>query len=299
MRSATCGEDLIDSRFFKAIQQLPYRLIDAGDTRNGSGPRNDAHLIGRVAPVMGLPQRIATPPATDILVDDGNEVDRLTRGLALFDEERHICRMQEHRAGIGVAGQQCRDRTFGIFEQSLGLGGEDCRNRAIVHSIQACLGALQHGREALPPGDVQPGRAGPLGVGGAIPLTDCQFDVSAQPLQVGHIGNIAEIGLRGQRHRGDDLVAARCHRLGITGDIIEQSATARCGVINLVNVGAELAAPRCHTAGCFSGTHPVLGADRIDEQLLDRLRRGGLQAGHCGGTGQNAVHRHHGVSVGL
>ena len=126
--------------------------------------------------------------------------------------------------------------------------------------MKSGLGALQHCREAVPPGDVKPGAA----------ITHRQFDVALQPLQVRHVGDITEVGLGSERHRGDDLPAPRRHRLGITGDVVEQPAATRCGVVDLVNIGAQLTTPGRHAAVGFSGTDPLIGANRIDQQLLDR-----------------------------
>ena len=43
--------------------------------------------------VVGLPQRVAAPPAPHVLVDDRHEVDRLAQRLAQLNEERHVRRM--------------------------------------------------------------------------------------------------------------------------------------------------------------------------------------------------------------
>ena len=172
---------------------------------------------------MGLPQRIATPPAPDVLVYHRNEVDRLTRGFALLDEERHISGMQQHGGGIGETTQQRGDRAVGISQECLALSTvEQSFNRAAVLRVQPRLGALHHGSEPIPPGHVQPWRVIPFGVGGAVTVTDRQFDVTLQPLPISHLGDIAEIGFGGRGHGCDDLVAARGNRLGVTGDVIEQ-----------------------------------------------------------------------------
>ena len=73
-------------------------------------------------------------------------------------------------------------------------------------------------------------------------------DVALQPLQVGHVADVAEVRLGGVGHRGDDLVAALGDCVGVAGDLVEQAAAARRGVVDLVDVGAELAAAAGHAA---------------------------------------------------
>ena len=209
--------------------------------------------------VVGLPQRVAAPPSADVFVDHRHEVHRFARGLALLDEERNVGRMQQHGGGIGVALHQGRDGPIRLVGR---LGGVEERvDRTAVQRMQSGLGALQHCREAVSPGDVQPVAA----------ITHRQFDVALQPLQVRHVGDITEVGFGGERHRGDDLPAPRRHRLGITGDVVEQSPATRGCVVDLVDVGAELAAPGGHATAGFSGTHPLVGAGRVDQELLDRV----------------------------
>ena len=69
-----------------------------------------------------------------------------------------------------------------------------------------------------------------------------QLDVAAQPLLVGHLGDVAEVGLAGVGHRGDQLVLAGERGLGVAGDLVEDATGARGAVVDLVDVGAELAA---------------------------------------------------------
>ena len=66
-----------------------------------------------------------------------------------------------------------------------------------------------------------------------------------------------------------------------------------------MDVGAELATAGGHAVQRLSGPDPVLGAGGVDEELLDRRRGGGLQAGHRGGADQDPVDRHQRVAVGL
>ena len=145
----------------------------------------------------------------------------------------------------------------------------------------------------------QPRAARAGGVGGAVAVADGQLDVALQPLQVGHLGDVAEVRLGGVGHRGDDLVAALGDRLGVAGDLVEQPAAARRGVVDLVDVGAELAAAGSHAALiAFPAPDPGVGAVGVDQHLLDRRRGGGLQRGHRGGADQDAVDRHQREAVG-
>ena len=158
--------------------------------------------------------------------------------------------------------------------------------------MQPGLGALEHLVEPVAPGVGQPRAAGRCGVGGAVAVADRQLDVALQPLQVGHVADVAEVRLGGVGHRGDDLVAAGRDGLGVTGDLVEQPAAARCGVVDLVDVGAELAAAGSHAALGFSGADPVVGAGGLDQHLLDRGRGGRLLGRHRRGADQDAVDRH-------
>ena len=114
--------------------------------------------------------------------------------------------------------------------------------------MQPGLGALEHLVEPVAPGVGQPRAARQRGVGGAVAVADGQLDVALQPLQVGHLSDVAEVRLAGVGHRRDDLVAACGDRLGVTGDLVEQPAATRGGVVDLVDVGAELAAAGSHAA---------------------------------------------------
>ena len=158
--------------------------------------------------------------------------------------------------------------------------------------MQAGLGALEHLGEPVTPGVGQPRAAGRGGVGGAVAVADGQLDVALQPPQVRHLADVAEVRLAGVGHRGDDLVAALGDGLGVTGHLVEQPAAARSGVVDLVDVGAELAAAGSHAALRFSGADPVVGAAGLDQHPLDGGRGRRLQCRHRGGADEDAVDRH-------
>ena len=295
------GQHLVDGGLLEAVQQLADGLVDAGDAGDGSGAGDDADLVGVIAGVMGLPQRVAAPPAAHVLVDDRDEVDGLAQRLAQGDEERDVRRVQAQGLGLGVPGQQLGDGALRIFKQRFAFrGGREQRvDAAGVGRVQAGLGALQHLFEAVAPGDVEPRRVVALGVGGAAAVADRELDVALQPLLVGHVRDVAEVRLRGVGHGGDDLVAALGDGVGVTGDLVEQAAAPRSGVVDLVDVRAQLATAGSHAALRLTGADPVVGALGVDEELLDLRRGGGLEGGHGGGTDQDAVDRHQREAVGL
>ena len=85
---AARGEQTVDRRVLEAAQQLGDRLVDAVDAGDRDGAGDDADLVGGVARVVRLPQRVRTPPAAYVLVEHRHEVDRLARRTALLDEEQ-------------------------------------------------------------------------------------------------------------------------------------------------------------------------------------------------------------------
>ncbi len=106
---AAGGQHLVDGGLLEAVQQFADRLVDPGDAGDGRSTRDDAHLVGVVAGIVRLPQRVAAPPAAHVLVDHRHEVDRLAQRLAQLDEERHVGRVQLHglrRRGSGPAARR-------------------------------------------------------------------------------------------------------------------------------------------------------------------------------------------------
>ena len=83
LRRATGGEQAVDRGVLEAAQQLGDGLVDPVDAGDRDGAGDDADLVGGVARVVRLPQRVRAPPAAHVLVEDGHEVDRLARGTAL------------------------------------------------------------------------------------------------------------------------------------------------------------------------------------------------------------------------
>lgn len=202
--------------------------------------------------------------------------------------------MQLQGPGIRVALQQPIDRGLRILKQRLAFGGirEESLDRAGVLRMKSRLDSLEHVGEPVPPCVGDPRAARRCGVGGAVAVTDRQLDVTVQPLQVGHAADVAEVGLGRVGHRRDQLVTTGRHGIRVAGDLVEQPAAPRGGVVDLVNVRAQLATAGSHAAVGFSGADPVIGAGRLDQHLLDGRRGGGLQGRHGRGTDENSVDRH-------
>ncbi len=207
----------------------------------------------------------------------------------------------QHRGGVvGVRRLESAERCEGLVQRR--RIREQRLDGAAVVAVQSGLGALQHLAEAIPPRHVQPHRLRGvddrvLHVAAAVERlrgvdAHGQLQVAAQPLLVGHRGDVAEVRLGGHVERGDDLVAAGRDGVGVTGDLVEQTARARRGVVDLVDVGTELAAAGSHAALRGSRTDPVGGAGGVDEHLLDVGRGGGLERRHRGGADEDAVERH-------
>ena len=152
------SQHLVDRGLLEAVEQFADGFVDPGDTCNRGGAGDDAHLVGVVAGVLRLPQRVTAPPTPHILVDDRHEVDRLTQRLAQADEERHIGGMQHNGFGVGVAANERGDGLFRAFQQRRVV--EQRLDGAVVLKVQPRLGPLQHLLEPVAPGVGQPGAAG-------------------------------------------------------------------------------------------------------------------------------------------
>jgi hypothetical protein len=84
----------------------------------------------------------------------------------------------------------------------------------VVGRVQAGLGTLHHRVESVPQSDIKPDRRA------------AQLKEPTQPLGVGHLGDVAEVGLGRAVQCLDDLVATGLDGLGVAGDLVEQAAGA-------------------------------------------------------------------------
>ncbi|CAM2836923.1 hypothetical protein ACSL103130_04160 [Actinomyces slackii] len=290
----------LDGGGLEASQQLAHGLVDGSDAGHGNGAGDDAHLVGAVARVLGLPQGVGAPPAQDVGVDDGDEGHGLGVLAAQVDEPGGVHGLDARDGRRGVALGQRRQGGVGVDDGV--VVGEQGGDLAVVGAVQTGLDAVEQVEEA-----VVPALVGPVGLGGGAPVVGghAQLGVAGGPLQVGHLLHVAEVGLGGLGQRGDHLLAALGHGRLIAGELLDESRGAGRGVVDLVEVGAQVGQARGHAADGLPGGDPaaldpgVLGdAGGVDQELLDVVVGLGLQAGHGGGAHHDAVHGGGGGAVG-
>ena len=302
------------------VEQLPDRLVGAGDPGDRGRAGDHADRVGVVPGVVSLPEGVRAPPPAHVAVDDGDERHGLARQRADVEELDGVRRVQRRGGQLGVAGGQRVDHLGGAFHPR--RVRERRPDDAGVDGVQARLGALDHAVEALADGGVEPHRAravadvvdqvaaqiegaGAAGVGlrvaavGPRARGQAELGEAAEPGGVRHGVEVAEVRLGRAVDRGDDLVPARGHGVGVAGDLVQQAAGAGGRVVDLVDVRAELAAAGGHPALRAAGGHPVVHADGVHQELLDLRARGGLEGGHRGGAHEDAVHGHGRVTVGV
>ena len=96
----------------------------------------------------------------------------------------------------------------------------------MVRFRKAGFGAGNHLLETTCPGKIDP----------RAHVRD--FDITGQPLGVGHGVDITEIRLGGASNHGDDFFAARGYCVGVSGNLVQQPSGLGEGVINFVDIGA-------------------------------------------------------------
>ena len=290
------GGHALDHGGFKAAEDVGHRLVHGGDAGHGDRAGDDAHGIGGIAGVLGLPQLVLAPPTQQVVVDDRHERHRL-RILAY--EHREPClvhRGDGQLAGLRVGFGKLGDRGVRIgFD--VGAGSEQrCEFAAFLRG-DAGFDALQQVQEAIGVGFVHP-REGEVGE-------------TLGPLKVGHGLQIAEIRLGGGVQRRDDLVATAFQLLRVLHDAHQQAAAAGGGVLQLVDVGVQVAQTGGDAALGLAGRHPLLtqrgeriivvalgrNARSADEHLLDFRVGVRFLGGHDGGADEHAVHRHERTAV--
>ena len=97
------GLERLDGGGLETAQEVSDRLIDGGDAGDGDRTGDDAHLIGGVARVLGLPQGVGAPPAQDVGVEDRYEGHRLGVLAAQVDEPGGVSGLDAGARGGRVA----------------------------------------------------------------------------------------------------------------------------------------------------------------------------------------------------
>ena len=281
-RRISGSEKSVHRDFFEALQEFGDGFVDALDAGNRHRPGDDADLIGAITLVMGLPQRIRTPPTAHVAIEHGDEVDRLARSAAEVDEERNIGRVDDDAFGVGVSIHKSPNRFRPIVDR--GRIGEQRRDLTAVGVVQTRFGLLDHAVEAVALGHVEPH------------LPAREFNKAFEPCGVRHGLDITEVGLGRGVECGDDLVTAFGNRVGIAGDLVEKSTATRSGVVDFVDVGAKLTETGGHAARSGARTYPIGGAGCVDQQLFHRGSSRGFECRHSGGADEDAVERHRRVA---
>ena len=296
----------------EAVEEFADGLVGSLDTRDGHRARDDAHLVGGVARIVCLPQRVRSPPAPHVGVDGGHERDWLARGAEDREELGDVRRVQRSGGRVRVAGGDRLDDRVRVLDAR--RCRELRRDGSGVAGVEARLGALDELVESVAKADVEPGGVLCLGDGlaevaagvedvdaarlpGLARLAHAQCGKACEDVGVRHLVQIAEVRLGGGVDRGDDFLAALGDRVRIAGNLVEETPGAGGRIVDLVDVRAELAAARGHPARGVACADPAGDALGVDEHLLDLRARGRLECRHRGGADKHGVHGHRGETV--
>ena len=181
VRCRTLLQQRIRGGLLEAGKQVGHWLVLRGNTCHGHWTRDDAHLVGGVALILGLPQGIFAKPGLQVTIDG-----RYPRhGLDVLVVQRNppggIARGDLRNARGGVFSQQLRDGLRCIVHSF--HSGEEGFNLAVVSRIQAGLDAVEEIQEAVIPARIHKGMS--------------QLHKTLEPLGVGHGLYVAEVGLTG------------------------------------------------------------------------------------------------------
>ena len=290
------GCNTLDHRLLEAAENIGDRLIDGRDASHGDRAGDDAHGIGGIAGILGLPQLILTPPAQQIVVDDRHE----RHGLGVFAHQHrepgfvHRCHLQLGGLRVGF-GQLGDSRVRVGFD--IGASGEQRFEFAMLLLGDTGLDTLQQVQEAIRVSLVHP-REGEIGE-------------TLSPLKIGHGLQIAEIRLGGGVERFDDLLTAAFQFLRVLHHANQQAAATGGGVLQLVDIGVQMAQTGGHAALGLTGRHPLLAqrgervvlgalggnARSVHQHLLDFRTGMRFLGGHHGRADEHAVDGHERATV--
>ena len=290
-----CGNALDHGRF-EASKNVGYRFVNGGDARNGDRTRNNAHGIGGVTGVFGLPQLILTPPTQQVVVDDGHERHWLRVFTHEHREPGFIHRGDGQFVGLRIGFGKLGDGRMRIGFH-IGAGCEQRYEFAAFLRGDAGFNTLQQVQEAIGVGFVDP-REGEIGE-------------TLRPCEICHGLQVAEIRLCGGVQRFDDFLAAAFQLFRMLHHA-HQQASATCGrVFQLVDVGMQMAQAGSDAALGLAARHPLLAqrSERIavgslggntrsvDKHLLDFRAGVRFLGGHHGSANEHAIHWHERTAV--
>ena len=263
----------------EAAEQVGDGLVLPGDAGDGHRARDDADLVGGVALVLGLPQGVLAEPHRQVPVERRDPRHGFDVLAVEVDPPGGVARGDLQLVGLRVGGQQPGRGGGGV------VGGfhrrEERGDLAVVGLVQAGLDAVQEVEEAVVPGGIDEG------VG--------QFHEAVDPLRVGHLPDVAEVGLGGPAQDLDDLVAAGV----VLGEVQRGDETGGGGegVVQLVDVGEQVGLRGCRAVVAAAAGDPAVVLVRahppgVDQQLLDRVGGRGLFGGHGDGADEHGVDGH-------
>ena len=281
-RDRARGSQTLGCGSLEAAQEGGDGLVDAVDASHGDGAGDDADLVGGVALVLRLPQAVLAPPADEIVVQDRDEGHRLGVGAAQGREPGGVDGGDVRGCGVRVGGHQAVGG--GVRVSDVLDGREQGFDLTVIHGGQARLDALEQVVVADLPRGIDP-RVGQVGE-------------ATHPGLVGHLFEVAEVGLGRVGEDLDDFVLAGAHLGTVGADLGDDASGSGRRVGDLVHVGAQVGQAGGHTAAGLTFADPaaqvvVVGhTGRGDEEFLDGLGGVRFLRGHRGGAHEDAVDGH-------
>ena len=272
------GGKSIDNCLLETCKHLADGLVHAINTSDRTRAGNDADSIGIKTGILRLPERIRSPPASQIAIKNRNERHRLVVLAAQDREPGDIGGDNASRLSLGVGLKKARQSCLAVLKILAAL--KESRNIAVIGGVQARLDAVEEIQSAIRPRPIRPG------VG--------QVDDAACPLGVGHFGQFAEVGLGRLVHGFNEVIAACIDCLKIGANLVNKSRCTCGGVLDLVHVGAQVRQARGHSTANLSATDPTIFADTggVLEELLDLRGSLSFQSRHRGRAHEHRIDGH-------
>ena len=201
-----CG-DSIDDSLLETGKHLTDGLINAINSGDRTGTGDDADCVCIKTRVLGLPQRVGSPPASKIAVQNGNERHGL---VVLAAQDREPCDIGGNDAGsfgLRVGLEQAGQSGLSVFKIIAAF--KKRRDVTVVGRVQAGLNTVEEIQSAIRPGPIGPG------VG--------QINDAACPIGVGHLGELTEVGLRSLVDGLNEFIAVCVDGLLVGADLVNEA----------------------------------------------------------------------------